>query len=311
MIGKVRYWIRNFFGFSRIETNGFLGLLLIVIIVLLAPLFFKAISTSTYTESANDKLLLDSLVYQLEQKKEVTRNATFTTKAAPFSFNPNVEELETFLLLGLTKDIGQRIINYRKAGGSFNVKSDFSKIYGLPQEEYDRLYAYIQLPDKLPPRNTNQNKETKSTFIKVDGTKKQPEKNAIVRFDINTCDTATLKQVYGIGPVLAERIAKYRSLLGGFVTKEQLNEVYGLKDEALQNIYKKGYIEEAFVPEKIMINEADVKAIAAHPYISYALAKAIHAYREQHGHFAQPEALLNIHILDSATFVKLKPYVAL
>src|SRR5690606_106619 len=98
----------------------------------------------------------------------------------------------------------------------------------------------------LPPRSTGQNKETKATFTKVDVTKKQLKKNAIARFDINTCDTATLKQVYGIGPVLAERITKYRSLLGGFVTKEQLNEVYGLKDEALQNIYEKGYIEDAF-----------------------------------------------------------------
>lgn len=311
MTKKITYWIRNYFGFSKIETNGFIGLLVVVVLVLLAPLFYDFLDTSTYSASTNDKLMLDSLVHQLEQKNADLSKASSVATLNPFPFNPNEEGLEVFLQLGLSNNIGQRIINYRKAGGSFKIKSDFRKIYGLSQEKYDQLYPYLQLPERLTPAHTDQHKTTPTTFTKAGTPKNKTVAKRITNFDINTCDTATLKKIYGIGPVLAERIIKYRSLLGGFVVKEQLSEVYGLKGEALENIYGKSYIEETFVPEKVTINESDVKAMASHPYISFPLAKAIYAYRAQHGNFSTPEALLNIHIVDSATLIKLKPYIAL
>ncbi|MEM9858315.1 MAG: helix-hairpin-helix domain-containing protein, partial [Bacteroidota bacterium] len=52
-------------------------------------------------------------------------------------------------------------------------------------------------------------------------------KKVIARFDINEADTTQLKQLKGIGSVFSRRILKYRKLLGGFVTSDQLSEVYG------------------------------------------------------------------------------------
>ncbi|MBN1108862.1 MAG: helix-hairpin-helix domain-containing protein, partial [Bacteroidales bacterium] len=49
--------------------------------------------------------------------------------------------------------------------------------------------------------------------------------------ELNTCDSAMLEALPGLGPVLSARIIKYRKLLGGYVSAEQLREVYGLSEE--------------------------------------------------------------------------------
>ena len=46
--------------------------------------------------------------------------------------------------------------------------------------------------------------------------------------EINTADSAELMRLNGIGASFSRRIVKYRNLLGGFISKEQLLEVYGM-----------------------------------------------------------------------------------
>lgn len=314
-IKKTRSWLRNFFGFSKAETDGFIVLLLIIILMLIAPFIYRAINTSTYTQSALDKVLLDSLAHQISLIKERPKTSTKATNIPIelFAFDPNEATLENFTALGLPRHIAQRALNYRQAGGTFVIKSDFQKIYGLSQEDFDRLYPYIQLPENAPQRLHNKNKPSPTAFTKADRSKstiKKVEKSP-QKIDINVCDTAELKKIYGIGPVLAERIIKYRTILGGFTSLTQLEEVYGLKEETLQELYENIFISNASTITKIAVNKDDAKTMAAHPYISSSVARAIAAYRKQHGPFATPDALLNIHIIDSATFVKLKPYIGL
>jgi competence protein ComEA len=59
------------------------------------------------------------------------------------------------------------------------------------------------------------------------------------------------------------------------------------------------------------INSSTEQELAAHPYIQYTIAKAITAYRFQHGNFKSIDDLTNIAIIDKATFEKLRPYLAL
>ena len=51
-----------------------------------------------------------------------------------------------------------------------------------------------------------------------------PQKKPLV-FELNSADSLDLVQLYNIGPTIARRILKYRSLLGGYFCKEQLHEV--------------------------------------------------------------------------------------
>ena len=104
---------------------------------------------------------------------------------------------------------------------------------------------------------------------------------------------------------------KYRDLVGGFIEEEQLKEVYGLDDAVLKEVYRAVYVSSDFIPLKVNVNKTEIKEMASHPYMKYSLAKKILAYRRQHGDFKAIGDLLNIHSLDSVTFIKLQPYLEL
>jgi DNA uptake protein ComE-like DNA-binding protein len=165
---------------------------------------------------------------------------------------------------------------------------------------YATLYNWIELPAE------KQAKKTEEKKIVEESRKKITEK-----FDLNKADSAQLISIYGIGGTLSIRIIKYRNRLGGFISTVQLKEVYGLDSTVVNELVKKSFIEENFRPKSLDINLATEKELAAHPYIKYALAKAITAYRFQHGHFTSIDDLTNIAIIDDTTFEKIKPYLSL
>lgn len=86
--------------------------------------------------------------------------------------------------------------------------------------------------------------------------------------ELNSADSAELTLLNGIGPVFASRIVKYRQKLGGFICKEQLLEVYGLKPEVMEKI-KDNVKVDANLITPIKINSATFKDIIRHPYYCY------------------------------------------
>jgi len=136
------------------------------------------------------------------------------------------------------------------------------------------------------------------------------DKPELQKFDLNTADTAALKKVYGIGPVLSERIVKYRDLLGGYVNKEQLKEVYGLEGDALKNLDSVSFISQDFEPTQISINGTKFYILDDHPYMTNKMAKAIDAYRFQHGPFTDSDDLYQLKVIDSLSIQKVSPYLA-
>ena len=72
--------------------------------------------------------------------------------------------------------------------------------------------------------------------------------------DINTVGQNELKQIRLIGDILAARIIKYREALGGYISEEQLSEVYGLPEDALENLKASVFIGSRFSPRMIKLN---------------------------------------------------------
>jgi DNA uptake protein ComE-like DNA-binding protein len=100
--------------------------------------------------------------------------------------------------------------------------------------------------------------------------------------NLNSCDSASLEALPGIGPVLAARIIKYRYLLGGYVSTEQLKEVYGLTEETFDMISPRVFADSLTI-RKIRINDADFKVLIRHPYFNRDEVSAILKYRELKG----------------------------
>lgn len=107
------------------------------------------------------------------------------------------------------------------------------------------------------------------------------ERPIVVIKDLNTASAEELRNIRGIGPVLSERIVKFRNRLGGFYSSEQLNEVYGLDSVVIARLKDEFQIKSPI--QLVNLNTDSLKFLYQHPYISYDLAKNILAYRKQHG----------------------------
>jgi competence protein ComEA len=133
---------------------------------------------------------------------------------------------------------------------------------------------------------------------------------ALRKISFSEADSIELQIVPGIGQTLAGRVVKFRESLGGLYAKDQLLDVYGMKEETVEKIFE--YFEfRPGIHSKLAINELDVNSLAKHPYINYGAAKVIVAYRDQHGPYRSAEELLKIKIFTQEWLDRLKPYLDL
>ncbi|MBL7870654.1 MAG: helix-hairpin-helix domain-containing protein [Cyclobacteriaceae bacterium] len=290
--------IRAFFGLSRRETRGFLILLpLLVFSLFITPSYrwWKAGQKRDFTKENQE---LDSLLahWKWGEKKDSVNEIEIQL----FKFNPNIATEEDLTNLGFPSNLANRIENYRSKNGRFVIKSDLMKLYGMDSALYARLYPFIDLPIETPTKTFQTTLSDKKQF--------SPSKE---KFDLNLADTTQLIRIYGIGSKLSQRIIKYRNALGGFISMNQLHEVYGLDSIVVSELNEKAFVSTDFQLVQIAINSATDKELAAHPYISNKLAKAIAAYRFQHGNFTSLQDLTKIALVDEVFYTKIKPYLTL
>jgi len=126
--------------------------------------------------------------------------------------------------------------------------------------------------------------------------------------DINKCDSASLEALPGIGPVLSARIIRFRNLLGGFASVEQLKEVYGLTEETF-NLVSGRLIADSSDVQKINVNSADYKQLIRFPYFDRYEVTAILKYRELLGKIEDFSELIDNKIIAPGKAGKIRPYL--
>jgi competence protein ComEA len=311
-MGKLRFWINRYFGFSRSETNGFFLLLLLTFMAGVAP--FVLYTAAPPEDMARDHAALDSLVAQLEIAASPSSPATRARAALPAKrrqplkkFDPNVLTREQWLQLGLSSYAASNIVKYRDRSGGFRYKEQLARIYGLPPELYRELLPYIDLPARRGPAVAGLPVGPRRRSFPVT----PRSRHTLAPFDINTADTTQLKKINGIGSRLSLRIIRFRDKLGGFAHKGQLGEVYGLSPAVVDSLQKYVFIREGFLPQQIALNTAPFQELQAHPYLGYQAARLILAYRTQHGPFQSLEDLTRVRLMPESQLEKIRPYLSL
>src|SRR6185312_10720511 len=155
------------------------------------------------------------------------------------------------------------------------------------------MMAYLLVSDYLPPSPAN----VDLASFKADMTKVKNNKHDTVKptaqadtsslktaIEINSADTSELIKLPGITPKLALTMVHFRDALGGYYSKEQLTEVYGMTDAVYSAIVRNIEVDSTKV-EKLNLNKTTEKDMTRHPYIHKKLAKAIYDYRKENGSF--------------------------
>ncbi|MEL7247762.1 MAG: helix-hairpin-helix domain-containing protein [Bacteroidota bacterium] len=215
-------------------------------------------------------------------------------------FDPNEQNQESLLALGLSKRVARNWVNYLEAGGRFRQAVDIQKVYGLAPADFERLLPFVEILDsKAEWAATEAVPEVAlpSSYDKVDH-------QFVV--DINQASAKEWQRLRGIGPAYSQRIVKFRDKLGGFHSIEQVQETYGLPDSVYQAILLQ--LRPSPIFKQLPINQATVEDLAAHPYLYYQDARAIVRYREEHGPFHSALDLKQLYALEPQTLSKMEPY---
>ena len=321
-------FIKDYLTFTRKERIGILTVVSVISFILFLPDILskttsnRPIKMDTAWMAAvkrSEIKVQDSLVdhyqkndnenayaYQYDKRKSSYSEENDIIKGELFYFDPNSITGTEWKRLGLRDKTIKTIENYRSKGGRFYKPEDLQRIYGLHNDEYEKLKPYIKIESNTPKAN----KESVSSVPKDEI---QPSKISVPRYsiiDVNNADTTAFISLPGIGSKLATRIITFREKLGGFYSIEQIGETYGLPDSTFQKIKQWLKLDNPSV-KKININTATVDEMKTHPYIKDSLANPIIAYRNEHGSFSKIEDIKKVMAVTEEIYKKIEPYLSL
>ncbi len=179
-----------------------------------------------------------------------------------------------------------RLHTFRKTNRFVNSTAEFQKVTGVSDALLNKISPFFKFPDWVENKQNGGFKKYSKFGYK--------EKTKAIKIDINLATKEDLIKVYGVGEVIANRIIAQRNSLKGFVVMEQLNEVWGLSPEVIENINSQFCVSKAPELELIDINNASLKELSQFIYFKYALAKQILIYRSMNGDFKNIEDLSKI-----------------
>lgn len=216
----------------------------------------------------------------LQPRIDSMRNLKAEPVVKHYPFNPNFISDYRGHVLGMTVEQIDRLHTFRAKGKFVNSAKEFQQVTGISDSLLLALIPYFKFPDWVNKRN--QSSSDKLTVA------------ARPMMDINTASKNDLEKVYGIGDKLSDRILEQREKLGGFVSIEQMNDVWGLSPEVVANLKKGFHVSKIPEVKKIAINEVSLKELAQFPYFRYALAKKIVTWRSMNGNFENVEDLSKV-----------------
>ncbi len=251
MLNWLRYLIREFSYFSPTLKKGTWFLIILIIIIQMIIFSFKYYSLHHLSD-----LEKNVIIYSTKLLKEDSINK-IKEPLKNYKIDPNKATEADFIKLGFPSYIAKRIIKYRDKGGKFRHIKDLKKIYGIDTNIINQLEDCLIFPS-FSLKSTHDYK----------------------KIELNKVDSAMLESLPGIGKTLSKRIIKYREILGGFYSKEQLKEVYGLSLEVYNNIIPHFIIDTTQI-KRIDINNVSYHELVKHPYIRKELANKIIHYRKK------------------------------
>ena len=239
-------------------------------------------------EVIKDYIVIEKSSYG-NNNRQYNRDYSYRDEVRPepqlFDFDPNTATKDELEQLGFKPWQAENIMKYRNKGGRFKQPSDIAKIHGVDAGFAEKLMPYIKI-------------ESQSQTASYD-----------ILVNINTATASDFQKLKGIGEAYSKRIVAYREKLGGFISVEQLREVYGMTDDLYNSISANLEIKGEPV-RKININTAEFKTLVSHPYIDNKIANAILSYRDFAKTIKSTDELVKQKALSQSDYDKISKYIS-
>lgn len=255
--------IKSHFIFNRSQRNGILLLLFFVSVVGIINNHIDFTTENQLDTNSEEVLAL---------QKELDSMRIFhgeSNQPKVYPFNPNFITDFKGYKLGMSTEEIDRLLDYRKKNKWINSKEDFKKVTKVSDSLLNQISSYFKFPDWVTnskPRNKNKSQGFK-------------EKKYDQKIDLNLATQQELKKVNGIGDIYSKRIIDYRNKLGAYTDDIQLNDIYGLDYQVINNILNEFTVKTPKEIIKMNLNKVTASDIATIPGISFELAKKIWEYR--------------------------------
>lgn len=239
-MNRIRALVRFLFGFSRTETNAFLVLLPLMLIVVVAEPVYQTYFMSNYPDDPHVQAELDSIVANWKWPEEKKKNRTDSSSRFPYKSNrkfsnkpyksskpftssrqqrtTNNQQLPFDLNLadttqlksiyGIGPVIARRIVTYRTNLGGFIVHNQLYEVWGLDSTVVGRLTEKSVIAPGFTP----------------------------VKLQINRCSERDLAIHPYIRTKLARAIVNYRLQHGDFLSVEDLTKIAVIDEKAFHRI---------------------------------------------------------------------------
>ncbi|MBC5836380.1 ComEA family DNA-binding protein [Flavobacterium muglaense] len=271
-----------YFRFSKEQRAGIFSLFLVIAFLQLGYYYCDGLAVlSKQSDSGKQQWM------SLQAEIDSLKSGSVTAVQKVYPFNPNFITDYKGYKLGMSVQEIDRLLAYRKEDKYVNSAAEFQKVTQISDSLLRTIAPFFKFPDWVKNKKDYVAYKNKSYPI-FEKKKKTP------LIDLNIASQEDLVKIYGVGEVISKRILNLKESLGGFVSMEQVKEVWGLSPEVIDNLYSHFTVLPSNTIKKISINNASLKEMAQFPYFKYTLAKDIIIYRSMNGDFKNIEDLIKI-----------------
>jgi DNA uptake protein ComE-like DNA-binding protein len=274
--------LKEYFIYNKQQRLGLTLLVGLIVFVQLAYFFTDFTPTNKITINEKQWLAMQT---EIDSLKSISEDNTYKI----YPFNPNFITDFKGYKLGMSVAEINRLLAFRKTGKFANSAEEFQQVTKISDSLLAKMKPYFKFPNWVKDKNNSYIAYSKSEYKPYN-----KEVKKIIVQDINKATKEDLMKIFGVGDAISERIIKQREVLGGFVSMEQMNDVWGLSPEVIYELNKHFKIEAMPVIDKININNASTKELMKLSYFRYPLAREIITYRSMNGEIKSAEDLTKI-----------------
>ncbi|MGB0896527.1 MAG: ComEA family DNA-binding protein [Flavobacteriaceae bacterium] len=243
--------IKSHFVFTKQQRRGIFALLVLIVALQCVYFYVDFSSDVNLSESERQKII----TFQKEVDSLALLKASEKYEIHPY--NPNFITDYKGYMLGMSVEEIDRLHDYRQSNKYVNSAKEFQEVTKVSDSLLEILKPNFKFPDWVSKK-----------------TKKIVSANSYQK-DINKAEAIDVHKATGLEYKLAYRIINFRNELGGFLSFEQLKDVYKLPIEDVEKVQQKFQL--TTIPEikKININLATVQELSSLGYINDYLANNI------------------------------------